>query len=55
MEVPVIYGKTVHEMNANMLLGWFEDYGEPFGWKRVFDLDVQQAASNNEKGGHYFF
>ncbi|MGD8256384.1 MAG: SH3 domain-containing protein [Desulfobacterales bacterium] len=45
--VPVQYAKTVREMNANMLLDWFEDYGALFGWKRVFDLDVLQAASNN--------
>ena len=45
--VPVQYATTVREMNANMLLDWFEDYGALFGWKRVFDLDVLQASANN--------
>jgi predicted chitinase len=47
LDVPVKYAKTVREMNANMLLDWFEDYGAVYGWKRVFDLDVLQAASNS--------
>ena len=34
-------------MNANMLHDWFEDYGDIYGWKRVFDLDVLQAAANS--------
>jgi predicted chitinase len=46
VEVPVQYAKTVREMNANMLFDWLEDYGALFGWKRVFDLDVLQAAAN---------
>jgi hypothetical protein len=45
--VPVKYAETVREMNANMLLDWFEDYGALFGWKRLFDLDVLQAAANH--------
>jgi predicted chitinase len=47
VEVPVQYDKTVREMNANMLLDWFDDFGAMFGWKRVFDLDVLQAAANH--------
>ncbi len=47
VEVTVQYGKTVREMNANMLLDWFDDFGALFGWKRVFDLDVLQAAANH--------
>ena len=47
LEIPVQYAKTVREMTANMLLDWFDDYGTLFGWKRVFDLDVLQAAANN--------
>jgi len=46
-EVPVKYGDTVRELNANMLLDWLEDYGLIFGWKRVVNLDVLQAAANN--------
>ena len=45
--VPVQYAKTVREMTANMLLDWFEDYGAIYDWKRVFDLDVLQAAANS--------
>ena len=51
VEVPVQYDKTVREMNANMLLNWFEDFGALFGWKRVFDLDVLQAAANHGEVG----
>jgi predicted chitinase len=47
VEVPVQYDKTVREMNANMLHDWFYDFGAMFGWKRVFDLDVLQAAANH--------
>ena len=47
VEIPIQYAKTVREMTANMLLDWFDDYGALFGWKRVFDLDVLQAAANN--------
>ena len=43
----VSYGGTVRELNANALHDWFEDYGSSFGWKRVLDLDVLQAAANN--------
>ena len=46
-EESVIYGDTVRELNANMLFDWFEDYGLNFGWKRVVNLDVLQAAANN--------
>jgi predicted chitinase len=46
-QVVVKYGDTVRELNANMLLEWFEDYGQIFGWKRVVNLDVLQAAANN--------
>lgn len=43
----VIYGKTVRELNANMLHDWFEDYGIEFGWERVLDLDLLQAHADN--------
>ena len=46
-EETVTYGGTVRELNANMLFDWFEDYGHNFGWKRVVNLDVLQAAANN--------
>ena len=44
--VPVAYAKTVHELNANALHDWFEDYGPGFGWQRVFTAtDLQDAAN----------
>jgi predicted chitinase len=43
------YGNTVRELNANMLLEWFEDYGEAFGWRRETCLDVLQSEAN--RGG----
>jgi len=46
-EVTVKYGDTIRELNANMLNDWLEDYGLIFGWKRVVNLDVLQAAANN--------
>jgi predicted chitinase len=46
-EVPVKYGDSIRELNANMLHDWLEDYGLIFGWKRVVNLDVLQAAANN--------
>lgn len=50
-EVPVKYGDTIRELNANMLFDWFKDYGLIFGWKRVVNLDVLQAAANNGEVG----
>jgi hypothetical protein len=46
-KVPVKYGDTIRELNANMLHDWLEDYGLIFGWKRAVNLDVLQAAANN--------
>lgn len=46
-EVKVNYGTSVREVNTNMLHDWFKDYGHEFGWKRVLDLDILQAAANN--------
>jgi len=42
----IIYEKTVKELNANVLANWFENYGNLFGWKRVFDIDVLQTKVN---------
>lgn len=41
------YGQTVNELNANSLYDWLVDFGQSFGWERVFDLDVLQAGVNN--------
>jgi predicted chitinase len=46
-QVPVRYGDTVRELNANALHDWLADYGLDFGWARVMDLDLLQAAANN--------
>jgi hypothetical protein len=44
--VEVRYAVTVHELNANSLFGWLEDFGSQLGWRRVFDLDAMQAHAN---------
>ena len=46
-QVLVKYGDTVRELNANALHDWLEDYGPAFGWKRVGDREVLQAAANH--------
>ncbi|MCH8032289.1 MAG: SH3 domain-containing protein [Bacteroidetes bacterium] len=45
--VSIEYDRTVEELSANMLNDWFGDYGVLFGWKRVINLEVLQAAANN--------
>jgi len=47
IDTPVLYDKTVRELNANALLDWLADHGSTFGWKRVVDLDLLQACANN--------
>ncbi len=44
--VPVRYGETVRELNANALHDWLEDHGPAFGWVREIDLTTLQAAAN---------
>ena len=44
--VPVQYGQTVNELNANNLLRWFLEWGDDFGWRRVFDVNELQAEAN---------
>jgi hypothetical protein len=48
-QVPVQYGQTVSELNANSLLRWFFEWGDGFGWRRVFDLNELQAEANRGK------
>jgi hypothetical protein len=43
---PVAYGQTVREMRADDLHEWLIDYGEQFGWRRVFDATAVQAGAN---------
>lgn len=45
-QIPINYGQTVRELNANSIFDWFEDYGDDFGWVRVFDLTKLQDAAN---------
>lgn len=45
------YGVTVNEMAANYIFNWLVEFGEDFGWKRVFDLDVLQAEANQGRIG----
>lgn len=40
------YGDTVDEMRANYIFNWLGEYGDDFGWERVFDLDTLQAEAN---------
>ena len=48
-EVPVLYGDTVTELNANSLHNWLRDFGADFGWMRIFSVDEAQLAANNGK------
>ena len=43
---PVVYDQTVREMRADDLHQWLIDYGDQFGWRRVFDLTALQTAAN---------
>lgn len=47
--VPIQYGQTVNEINANNLLRWFLEWGDDFGWRRVFDMNELQAEANKGK------
>ena len=47
--VPVLYGDTVTELNANSLHDWFHDFGPDFGWVRTFTVDEAQLAANMGK------
>lgn len=45
--VAPIYGETVHELNANSLFVWFEEFGQDFGWRRTGSINEMQNAANN--------
>ncbi len=48
-QVEPIYGETIHEMNANALTVWFDEWGAYFGWDLAGDMtEAQQAANNGE-------
>lgn len=44
--VPVRYGQTVSELNANALHEWLQRFGPQLGWRRSFNFDQAQAAAN---------
>ncbi len=48
-QIPVLYGDTVTELNANSLHDWLCDFGPDFGWTRTFDPDEAQVSANNGK------
>ena len=45
-QLPVIYGKTVRELNANSLFEWLTEWGDEFGWKHCSDTNELQAEVN---------
>ncbi len=45
-EVPVLYGQTVNEKNANSLLDWLKEWGQSFGWERVNTMSAIQQRAN---------
>jgi len=45
------YALTVHEMNANALYTWLEDWGDEYNWKRTYDLDDLQTKVNEGRAG----
>lgn len=47
--VPIQYGTTVYELNANALVNWFEEFGATFGWRFTTSLDDLQDAANQGK------
>jgi hypothetical protein len=47
--LPVQYGQTVREVNANGLLDWLEDFGDDFGWSPANGpTELQDAANAGE-------
>lgn len=45
------YGITVHELNANALYAWLEEWGNEFSWQRTYDLDLLQTKVNEGRLG----
>lgn len=44
--VPVLYGDTVLERNANSLFDWFVNWSNRFGWERVNTFSALQERAN---------
>jgi hypothetical protein len=47
--VPVKYGETIAEVNANGLYEWLREFGPQFGWRAVDSADEIQRAANSGK------
>lgn len=45
-QVVPAYGLSIYEMNANGLYDWLVDFGDQFGWKRIFDEAELQDRAN---------
>ncbi len=46
-EEKVVYGETVHEMNANALTKWMYNIGQNYyGWEQAADMESAQKAAN---------
>ncbi|GAB4563380.1 MAG: hypothetical protein Tsb007_31040 [Rhizobacter sp.] len=45
-QVAPVYGGTLREMRADDLHNWLIEFGESFGWRRVFDATSLQNAAN---------
>lgn len=45
------YGATVDEIRANFIFNWLVEYGDDFGWQRVFDVDDLQRQANSGRIG----
>lgn len=45
------YNVTVSELNANRLYDWLTQFGEQFGWQRIFDLTQLQYSVNKGRVG----
>lgn len=48
--VPVVYGKTVGELNANSLHNWLERWGLTFGWVQASFTETQHAVNSGAVG-----
>ncbi len=46
----IIYEKTVSELNANALHDWLLNWGDDFGWERIFSVNDFQNKVNTNGG-----
>ncbi|MDZ4839950.1 MAG: SH3 domain-containing protein [Bacteroidota bacterium] len=50
-QVPIEYGKSVLELNANSLYNWFETYAAQYGWTKISSENELQLLVNQGKVG----